>query len=578
MKLTVGTNIGHDSGICVLDFNKTEDGELYVYESERYNKRKHDAVFPIATIKSLALNHKELGQLPPENFAINCYRFDSKEREEGFLKISDYRPLLKGLGLQNLSTLLNPAITEYSHHLCHAYSAAFFAPYSEAIIIVADGIGSSGKHYHKLANDNSDNIVDLTSLEPENFESVSIYLYKDQQIKLVEKVWGKFQDWIDDKLFLNRGLGSYYAAISNYIFGHWSYSGKIMGLSAFSSREHAPENIEEFFRKEFKTPYEVVKGKKAFDSQPKEKFQRAADLSKAMQLYFEKDLLSIIEKQKSKYPEIENLILAGGCALNCLTTAQIIDKGIYNNVYIPPCPNDEGISIGAAYLRAIELGHTKLKPRPIDSPLAYLGNPQIENTLNNESYIREQFSEYKITKLTRPALKAAQLISDGEVIAWFQGRSECGPRALGNRSILSLPGIKGRKDYINDHIKFRESFRPYGCSVLFESASKYFDCPENFHMPFMSFAPKVRAEFQELLTEVTHLDKTCRIQTVSEKQNPQYYELLKELKILTGHPLVLNTSLNIMGQPILENVKDAVAFFRESAVNHLIIGSFHISK
>lgn len=578
MKLTVGTNIGHDSGVCVLEFNKSSEGEVFVYEAERYTKVKHYALFPIATLKSVLVNHKELFNLPPEHYAINSYRFKCSQREQEFLQFEDYRKLLNGIGAQNFSSLLNSSITEYSHHLCHAYSAAFFAPYSEAIILIADGIGSNGNVYNEVKNDFEAGIFDQKQIDSSNFESISVYLYKDQKITLVDKIWGKYRPFINEKLFLNDGLGSYYSAIANYIFGHWSYAGKAMGLSSYSSVNDAPVDIEAFFKKEFQIPLEIFKGKEAFDNQPEATFKRSADLSKSMQLYFERELLEVVAKQRKRFPLINNLIMAGGCALNCLTTAKIIKQGIYDNVFIPPCPNDEGISIGAAYLRAIELGLTKLQPRNIDSPMAYLGSSQIEKTLQDEEYVLKSFSNFKITKVTQPEQTAAKLIAQGEVIAWFQGRSECGPRALGNRSILSLPGIKGRKDYINDHIKFRESFRPYGCSVLFEYAAKYFDCPANFHMPFMSFAPKVREEHLDYLSEVTHLDKTCRIQTVSKNQNPLYYKLLEELRMITGHPLVLNTSLNIMGQPILENVKDAVAFFEGSAVKHLIIGNFHVSK
>jgi len=289
-------------------------------------------------------------------------------------------------------------------------------------------------------------------------------------------------------------------------------------------------------------------------------------------------LLDLSKSLAEKYPDYKNIIFAGGCALNCLTTTKLVNLEIYNQVFVPPCPNDEGISIGAAYYKALKLGYTKFKPYNIDAPIAYLGSRSIENELQDHERIHELFQDFEIKYFEDPTIEAANLIANGEVVAWFQGRSECGPRALGNRSILSLPGISDRKKFLNDQIKFRESFRPYGCSVTLEDAHRYFECPENYHMPFMSFAPKIRSEFKTELQAVTHLDNTCRIQTVTKNQNELYYKLIKHVEKLVGHPLLLNTSLNVMGQPILENLKDAHLFLTTSNTKHLFLGNYYIYK
>ncbi len=163
-------------------------------------------------------------------------------------------------------------------------------------------------------------------------------------------------------------------------------------------------------------------------------------------------------------------------------------------------------------------------------------------------------------------------------MACFQGRSEPGSRALGNRSILAMPSISGMKSHLNNEIKFRESFRPYGCSLLQEDASTYFQVDSNFHSPFMGFALPVIPKWHDVFREVMHVDGTTRLQTVTSGQNRRYYELLKSLKKECGHSVVLNTSLNIMGRPILETVQDALDFFNSSEIKFLAIGNFLIQR
>jgi carbamoyltransferase len=175
-------------------------------------------------------------------------------------------------------------------------------------------------------------------------------------------------------------------------------------------------------------------------------------------------------------------------------------------------------------------------------------------------------------------ISASKLLKQGNVVAWFQGRSEPGPRALGNRSILALPSINGMKSHLNNKIKFRESFRPYGCSLLQEDVSKYFNVDTTFHSPFMGFALPVLSKWHDVFQEVMHIDGTTRLQTVTRGQNERYYDLLKHLKEESGHGVVLNTSLNIMGCPILETAQDAFIFFKNSEIEYLVIGNYLIKK
>jgi carbamoyltransferase len=163
-------------------------------------------------------------------------------------------------------------------------------------------------------------------------------------------------------------------------------------------------------------------------------------------------------------------------------------------------------------------------------------------------------------------------------VAWFQGRSESGPRALGNRSILARPDVTGLKDKLNKSIKFRESFRPYGCSVIQEKAHLYFDIDQNFNNPYMSFAIKVREEHKELLKEVSHIDGTSRMQTVKIGQNEKFYRLLERFGEKSGLPCLLNTSLNVMDEPIVETIQDVRRFMENTPTDYLVINDFLIKR
>ncbi len=576
MSLSIGINVGHDASIAIIDSNQNQLDKASVYESERYSKIKNQYYFPVHVLKNLIVENKNILLTDKSHFAINSYAQGAKHKEELYLGMKSYTQLLKILGAENFSALTNPSITEISHHLAHAYCALYFSPFEKSIILVADGIGSNGDIYNRVINDDLEHAH--SDKNEKVFESISVYLQDGQNIKLVKKIWGMYCPVVKPGIFLNQGLGSFYGAVANYIFGAWTDSGKVMGLSAYGKSQKLQSDYYRFLHSEFEKPRHVYKGMNEFNDQPPEHFERSANLARSIQDYFEETIMACVHEITKSYPEYRNINLMGGCALNCLTVSKIVKEKIFDHVFIPPCPNDEGISLGTAYFKAIEKGFESFSPMKIEDINPYLGSKKSINGINDEAKIRELFPKHDVEKVKAPSLVAAKLIAQGEIIAWFQGRSECGPRALGNRSILSLPGIAGRKNELNANIKFRERFRPYGCSVLLEDAHKYFDCPKNYHMPYMSFAPKVKSQFASLLTEVTHIDQTCRIQTINPKQNQRYYDLINEVKKLQGHGLVLNTSLNIMGKPILETIQDAADFMNDTKIKSMILGDFLISK
>jgi len=278
---------------------------------------------------------------------------------------------------------------------------------------------------------------------------------------------------------------------------------------------------------------------------------------------------------RRELPDYENIILTGGCALNCTFNGKLVRQGLFKEVYVPPFPGDESISLGAAaYLHYI-LQNQDWQPLTHEQQHGYLG--AMESSPSAED-IQKVFEGFQVTHPPSITEHVANLLQQGEVIAWFQGRSEAGPRALGNRSILARPDQSGLKDRLNATIKFREAFRPYGASCLFEKAGEYFDIPEHFNSPYMSFAIPVRSPFKKSLNEVTHIDGTCRFQSVRRGQNEKFYDLIKCFGDKTGLYCLLNTSLNVMGEPIVETAEDARRFLLQTPVHGLAIGDYYIQK
>lgn len=301
--------------------------------------------------------------------------------------------------------------------------------------------------------------------------------------------------------------------------------------------------------------------------QPTGKFEQSyKNLALAIQIVTEDILKGILEYLKANSGS-DNLCICGGVALNCAANGAMLSKDIYSNIYVPFAPGDCGCSIGAAVAYSILInGKTKYQISP------YLGPEYPDNEI--EKYLIESDLNYSICGDEQDlCCRTAQLIADESIIGWFQGRMELGPRALGNRSILADARNPEMKDMVNSRIKFREAFRPFAPSVMEEYADSCFaGCIKS---PYMMFTYPVTTK---ILPATTHLDETARVQTVSESDNPKYYKLLKTFKTLTGCPAILNTSFNVMGEPIVCTPSDAIATFKKSGLDYLVIGNFIVKK
>ena len=318
------------------------------------------------------------------------------------------------------------------------------------------------------------------------------------------------------------------------------------------------------------------------------------DLAASIQKVIEEVILKICKSLKSEY-KINNLCLAGGVALNCVANNKIIESNIFENVWIQPAAGDAGGSLGAA----LSYWHLALKKKrkinPGDSMKgSYLGpeykQKEIESILSNLGAIFIVIPEDKIINLT------ADSLSNDEVIGWFQGRMEFGPRALGNRSILANSQSSGMQRKLNLKVKFRESFRPFAPSVLNEDAKEWFKIKES--SPYMLLALPVNDKkvirmshseeslfgieklniSRSSIPAVTHVDYTARVQTVDGINNPIYYKLLKRFKKITGCSVLVNTSFNVRGEPIVNSPKDAYRCFMGTGMDKLVIGNCMLEK
>jgi len=302
------------------------------------------------------------------------------------------------------------------------------------------------------------------------------------------------------------------------------------------------------------------------------------DVAAAIQDALEAIAFHILKHYKAKYNP-KRLCLAGGVAQNCTLNGKILYSGMFDDVFVQPASTDAGTAIGGA----LYTYYTEAKQKPVGQRRlehVYWGtdigdNDQILQTIRQWELFLDCEKHDQIEAVT------AQLLAEGAVVGWVQGRTEFGPRALGNRSILADPRPPENKDVINAMVKKREAFRPFAPSVLEEYAAEYYDIPDHWHykkFPFMTFVLGVRKDKQQILGATTHVDGTARIQTVSKDTNPRYWTLIDEFRKITGIPVVLNTSFNNNVEPIVNTVEEAIVCFLTTKINYLVAGNYLMKK
>lgn len=560
----------HDVSACLL-----RDGEIaFAISKERITGEKHDTGF-YEKVVDYCLEAEGISMDDLDVVVRNCYILPVEDMEKRLL-YDDYPELLDEN--ERIQAKKNPLfcsksdkVLTISHHLAHAYSAFAVSPFDEGVVMVVDGVGS-------YCSDVMEKYTETEKSEPLARESESYYIFNGSEIETLKKIWLKpTRGFLSDEFYIMPGLGALYSRVSNYIFADWNTCGEVMGLAPYGrSGQFKPlleikDGVLEIpdWTDELNKPWVPETDQDWEDSPSKQHWE---DMAWQVQ-HDTEDVLLHRAKWLRETTGAKNLCIAGGVGLNCVANGRIVREAGFDNVWIQPAAGDDGIAIGCAYYghlavlkgqRSFVMKHANLGRKYTDDhALKFL----------DKGLIR---LETKKTPSSNICRDTAELISEGHVFGWFQGGSEFGPRALGNRSILADPREAKMKDIINEQVKHRQPFRPFAPIVLAERAEEIFeDCVES---PFMLLAMKVRPEWRDKIPAVVHVDGTARVQTVCQDNNERLYKLLKEFDAITGVPVLLNTSFNVKGEPIVEEPQDAVECFLSTGIDYLALQDVLIEK
>ena len=557
----------HDSAASIL-----KDGHVVAaVEEERFSRKKFDDGFPNMAIDWCL---KEVGISPEEIDSIAFYdkpvlKFDRlldnyiAVAPRGLYSFLDTIPkwLHKRLwikdDIQKHLKGFQGEIIFPEHHVSHAAHAFYTSPFRESAVLTIDGVGEWTTTSFGTAQENS---IDLT-----------------------------------DNIHWPHSVGLFYSAFT-YFLGFKVNEGeyKLMGLSSYGKPKYYDLILKELIdvkddgsihlnMKYFAFTYDKVMTNKKFAElfgiTPRQKNEKAEQIHFDIAASAQKVLEYVIIKMANhihKKTQMKNLCFGGGVALNGVANYILLKNGPFENIHIPPSPGDAGSAVGCAqYLYYVH----KKNQRIIETDYAerirenvYTG-PQF-----NDQEIQHFLDSNKITyqKFDRQSLlqNTAKLISDGKIVGWYQGKMEWGPRALGNRSILADPRDANMKDILNEKIKHRESFRPFAPSILEEHTLDYFDI--DIPSPYMLMVAIVKQP--DRIPAVTHVDGTGRLQTVSKQANPLYYDLINEFYKITNVPVVINTSMNVMGEPIVNTPEQAHNMLKKTDMDYIVMGNNLISK
>jgi carbamoyltransferase len=553
-----------NSSACLFSARPGGRPDIELVLSERILGKKAIGAWPEAAIRALGDSGKAT------EIAENRDVHSPSDHEEGLNQKIPFYDYLARQGLDRYSRHFNHEIQFVTHHRCHAMAAVAMSPFEKCVIVVMDGAGSLRKDFPaSLAS--SEAMEGAAS--PDSHEECSVYLHDRGRLRSVYKRWRIFrQSKRHPEHTWSSGSGIFYEKMAEYIFNSGRAAGKVMGLASFGKAFRIDDRMELLEALDWDLAFKGST-KKAWEESGR--FSAYADLAASAQQDFEEGYFGILHRIRKDYPDYDRIILTGGCALNCTANGKLLRESLFEEVYVPPFPGDECIGFGAASHLFHGDAANDWQPLSHGEQHGYYG-PRA--SVPTDAAIDRAFAGCTISKPASITEHAAKVLAEGRVIGWFQGRSESGPRALGNRSILADPRIPGIKDRMNREVKFREAFRPYGASCLHESAQTYFDVPAGFNSPYMSFAILPRPQYRELLKEICHVDGTSRTQTVRRGQNERFHELIRAFGSRTGLPCLLNTSLNIMGKPIVETVEDARKFLEETPVDGIAVGDHYVQR
>ena len=579
----------HDSAASIIENGKI----LAAAQEERFTRKKHDSSYPFNAVEFvLKFTKNKLSEIDsivffekpflkferlletyvafaPKGFGSFCKAMPIWLREKLFQKIfivKKHDPNFKN----------SEKIFFSDHHLSHAASAFFPSPFEEAIVLTADGVGE--------------------------WATTTVALGKKNKLEIKKEI------------HFPHSLGLLYSAFTYYT-GFKVNSGeyKLMGLAPYGNPRFVKDIYklidvkddgtfrldQSYFNYSTGLTMTNKKFSKLFGKNPRNPksediTQFHMDIAASIQQVTEEIMIKLAISIRNEF-KVENLCLAGGVALNCVANGKILKKKIFKNIWIQPAAGDAGGALGAALaLWYIENNNTRIVNKDDSMQGAFLGPEFSQSQIENE--LKDLGANFEILNEDDLIFKTAKDISEGNAVGWFQGRMEFGPRALGGRSILGDPRSKSMQKNLNLKVKYRESFRPFAPSILKDDLSKWFDM--NSDSPYMLIVGNVKAEKCTDMTEeqkqlfgieklnvarsaipaVTHIDYSSRVQTVNEQTNYKYFNLIAKFKEITGCPILVNTSFNVRGEPIVNSPKDAFNCFMGTELDRLVIGNCYLTK
>ena len=578
----------HSAAACIL----SPQGEvLFAGEKERLTRKKHDggdvAVLVEHALESIGADCGDLALVVANNHLFRIDRFHRTVAWDTAL----YSYPESYASTWNL--LPDVPRLELSHHLAHAWSVLPLAPFEDGLIAVMDGMGST-LHEMRMPGEEYRSELELPSAEgflvsPEGVEQGKAKpafgwregesLFRFHGLKL-ERL---FKRWIEEKtppLLHNYGfqdmesLGAVYSRVASHVFGDWNSCGKVMGLAPWAPRWAKDMD----YRPVMQGPLESLQvdvdrlRRQAGPNSWREESTRPglARFAADMQRDLEEITLEFLQRQQAQ-TGARNLALCGGVALNSTLNGRICREAGFEQVFIPPYPGDQGIAVGCAFFGLHHLarqagGEMPVSRRPLPP---YLGRDWPKEECERAITPFEPWLEEADLDGEDLIEVIAAALADDQVVALCEGPAEFGPRALGNRSILADPRKAHNIDRINSAIKKREAFRPFAPTVLEESLADWFE--DSTPSPYMSITAMAKEECRARIPAVVHVDGSARYQSLSATAHPRFHALIRAFESRTGIPMVLNTSFNIRGEPMVESPHDAIWSFLRSDIDLLVL-------
>jgi len=551
---------GHDSAAALFVHGKL----IAAAAEERFNRKKHSGDFPIRAISyCLAEAGLKISQVDEIAHAFDydpyqaAYSIDPSSaalyrevfsRKAVRSQVSCY---LEGYPLER--------VQHVNHHTAHAASAYFCSGWEECLVVVIDGMGEtqSGSIYH-ASHGRLEKLCELSARDSIGilYSVVTLHLgfdFNSDEYKIMGLA--PYGDPARFRPFFERAVEFHDDGTIRIPLLHLNksreerenYSATRRFLSEFLIR---PRNPDAAIRDDHR------------------------DVAASLQEILDRVLLHICA-HFGNHTGLRRLALAGGVALNCTANGKLVRSGIFDEVFVQPAAGDDGAALGAGAFRAAQHGeiHNVRIPVPFYGP-AYSPR-EMEEAIEE---FRDRIEVVRSKNLVDTCAQAAGLIAGGCVIGWYRGRMEFGPRALGNRSILADPGHTEMRDRINAMVKMREAFRPFAPAVSLREVDRWFEVPPRAEFPYMITTVGVRKQCRTQLPAVTHVDGSARVQTVSERDNAEFHTLLEAVGRATGREMVLNTSFNVKGQPIVNTPREAIETFLNTGIEFLFLGDFLICR